>query len=79
MKILAKLDQNFEHWSNVFRLRQRLETLGNKEVLSLIDSSLFSLHVDMDWSHSQSDLGTANKNTVAGPDPTNRWFDKSIR
>ena len=61
--------------------RADLEGMGeaNQESLRLVDSSLFAIHVDLDWSMDPDDLRTANKNTVVGPDPTNRWFDKSVR
>jgi len=61
--------------------RAELEGLSNEnaETLRLIDSALFVVNIDLDWTYDpQDDLATANKNTVVGPDPANRWFDKSI-
>ena len=61
--------------------RAELESVSeeNRDSLLLVDSSLFAVNIDLDWAMNPEDLRTANKNTVVGPDPANRWFDKSVR
>ena len=60
-------------------LRRHLENnLGNSENLEKIDSALFAICLDDDWTHNEEKQDDSVRNLVSGIDPANRWFDKSF-
>ena len=61
------------------KLRHHLDaTLGNGESLRKLDSALFAICLD-DWTHDDKFPERTTKHLVVGPNPANRWADKSIR
>ena len=61
------------------QMRHHLEVnLGNGESLRKLDSSLFTICLD-DWTHDDKHPERSTKHIVVGPNPANRWADKSIR
>ena len=61
------------------KMRHHLDVeLGNRKKLKKIDSAIFTICLD-DWTHDDKDADVATKHMIVGPDPANRWADKSIR
>ncbi|CAL8105249.1 unnamed protein product [Calicophoron daubneyi] len=58
----------------VFKARERLKSLGNEGALQVIDSALFALVLDDEYS---PDMSSLLSNFLAGPSHS-RWFDKSF-
>ena len=61
------------------KMRHHLEVnLRNKESLTKLDSAIFAICLD-DWTHDDMHPERTTKHLVVGPNPANRWADKSIR
>ena len=58
-------------------MRAHLVDLGNEAALETIDSALYCICLD-DWAHDEEKMIDSVKHLVVGPDPANRWFDKSF-
>ena len=72
--ILTHADR--DTWAKV---RNHLEVnLGNSESLKKLDSAIFAICLD-DWTHDDKFPERTTKHLVVGPNPANRWADKSIR
>ena len=60
-------------------MRHHLDTnLGNGESLKKLDSAIFAICLD-EWTHDDKHPERTTKHLVVGPNPANRWADKSIR
>ena len=61
------------------KMRHHLDTnLGNSKALNKLDSAIFAICLD-DWTHDDKHPERTTKHLVVGPNPANRWADKSIR
>ena len=70
--------QTFDRIHELFFIFRKASLGANASVLKIIDSALFVMCLD-DWTHDDSRPEVTVKNLVCGPDPSNRWFDKSFR
>ena len=66
---------NRDNWARLRKIME--EDLGNGDVFHQVDSALFAICID-DWVHGEDTVDATNKNLVVGPNPANRWYDKSI-
>ena len=68
-------EPSFSFGVNVLRLNQTFDHLDNEDLRKRLVSVI---NID-DWEHDDDDLNVSNKNIVVGPNPANRWYDKSVR
>ena len=69
--------QNRDDWAKNKRHLESISPENAKNILA-IDSAVYTMCLDTDWTHTEEDLGGTIRNLVLANNPANRWYDKSF-